>query len=251
MKNMHTHTTKNLAIIPARGGSKRLPGKNIKEVNGKPLICYTIEAAIKSGCFDTILFSSDSEEILSVANEYKKITIDLRPDSLAGDKVKVIDAVCEIADRDEFQGKFDTISLLLPTCPFRRRATDIQNGFELLDRDIDSVISATNFDFPIRMSFEIDRDTQELQYIFDPSPLVTGNTRSQDHTPTYRPNGAFYISWWTNSKEQELLPGKGQRISHAPGKFGGYRRLPGPPVCRTAPERKDSRTGFLDILFFT
>ncbi|MCK4827635.1 acylneuraminate cytidylyltransferase family protein, partial [bacterium] len=172
----------NLAIIPARGGSKRLPGKNIKEINGKPLICYTIEAAINSDCFDTLLFSSDSEEILSVARRYEQVTIDRRPASLAGDKVKVIDAVCEIIDREEMQNRFDTVSLLLPTCPFRR-ASDIRKGFDLLDQSVDSVISATSFEFPIRMSFELAENTQELRYLFDPSPLVTGNTRSQDHAP--------------------------------------------------------------------
>lgn len=191
---------KNLAIIPARGGSKRLPNKNIVKILNKPLVCYTIESAIASQCFDTIIFSSDSEKILSVARHYSELTVEKRDPLLAGDKVKVIDTVCEIVDRQQLQKKFDTISLLLPTCPFRR-ASDITNGISMMNQNLDAVVSATNFDFPIRLSFEVDDKSNELNYIFSPSPLVTGDTRSQDHKTAYRPNGAFYIAWWTSLKK--------------------------------------------------
>jgi len=114
--------------------------------------------------------------------------------------VKVIDTVCDIVDRQELQGKFESISLLLPTCPFRR-AADIQNGISMLDQSVDAVVSATNFDFPIRLSFEIDDQTKKINHIFSPSPLVTGDTRSQDHKAAYRPNGAFYMAWWESLKK--------------------------------------------------
>jgi CMP-N-acetylneuraminic acid synthetase len=191
---------RNLAVIPARGGSKRLPKKNMASLNGKPLICYTIEAAIKSRCFDEIMLSSDDETILAVADNYPVIHREKRPPGLSGDTVKVIDLICHIIDRPSMQGKFDTISLLLPTCPFRK-ASDIGNGFGLLTADLDSVISVTTFEFPIKLSMEIEDNTQLVNYLFNPSPLVTGDTRSQDHRPIYRPNGGFYIAWWHKLKK--------------------------------------------------
>lgn len=190
---------RHLAVIPARGGSKRLPKKNIAELYGKPLISYTIEAALGCGCFDKILFSSDDDKILTVAARYNGITIEKRPSALAGDKIKVIDLVREIVKRPDYQDRFDTLSLLLPTCPFRT-SRDIDAGFELLTESIDSVVSATNFEFPIQMSMKIDNETKKVDYLFNPSPLVIDDTRSQDHRPVYRPNGGFYISWWHRLK---------------------------------------------------
>ena len=87
---------RNLAIIPARGGSKRLPRKNLLPVGGKPLIDYTLNAVVDSQYFDTVLFSSDDDEMLDYASKYKQVTIEKRDSSLAGDKVKVIDLVKEI-----------------------------------------------------------------------------------------------------------------------------------------------------------
>jgi CMP-N-acetylneuraminic acid synthetase len=196
---MQPEKLRNLAIIPARGGSKRFPGKNIAKLKGKPLICYSIESAIRSKCFDRIIFSSDDDEILSVAKNYAEIFPEKRPARFAGDTVKVLELVCHMVERPDLQNQFDTISLLLPTCPFRK-ASDIRQGFALMDKNVDSVISLTAYEFPIKMSIEVNDQTGFLQYVFNPSPLVTGDTRSQDHKPIYRPNGAFYISWWEKFK---------------------------------------------------
>ena len=192
----------NLAVIPARGGSKRFPKKNIAKLNGKPLIFYTIESAIKSQCFDKIIFSSDDNNILNKAQNYSEIIVEKRAKNLSGDTVKVIELIREVLNRQDLKDKFDTITLLLPTCPFRR-ASDIKEGFKLLNTKIDSVVSGTEFEFPIKMSFELKNDSNILKYIFNPSPLVTGNTRSQDHKPIFRPNGAFYISWWEKLKKDK------------------------------------------------
>lgn len=192
---------KNLAIVPARAGSKRLPGKNIRQLAGKPLIHYTLEAASLSGCFDKILFSSDSEEYLEVASRVSGVVPDERPQTLAGDTVKVIDAVQEIAARDDVRNTFDTITLLLPTCPFRR-ASDIRRGFEMLDDSTDAVVSMTEFEFPITMSAQLASEQGHIDFVFNPSPLVTGNTRSQDHKSSYRPNGGFYIAWAKSLRAQ-------------------------------------------------
>jgi CMP-N-acetylneuraminic acid synthetase len=199
---MVANNLKSLAVIPARGGSKRFRKKNIAKLNGKPLICYTIESAIQSQCFDQIIFSSDDDEILNEAKNYSEITIEKRSEKLSGDKVKVIELIIQILGRQDLKDKFDTITLLLPTCPLRR-ASDIKQGFKLLNKKIDSVVSVTEFEFPIKMSLELKNNSNTLKYIFDPSPLVTGNTRSQDHKPIFRPNGAFYISWWNKLQKNE------------------------------------------------
>ena len=196
---MDINNLKNLAVIPARGGSKRFPRKNIASLNGKPLIAYTIESAIQSRCFRKIIFSSDDNEILNIARKYPQITAEKRPRGFAGDKVKVIELILNILNRTNLQSQFDTITLLLPTCPLRR-VSDIKKGFKLLNRKIDSVVSVTEFEFPIKMSIEFKNNSKLLKYIFNPSPLVTGNTRSQDHKPIFRPNGGFYISWWDKLK---------------------------------------------------
>ncbi|WP_330205269.1 acylneuraminate cytidylyltransferase family protein [Cyanobacterium sp. Dongsha4] len=185
---------KSLAIIPARGGSKRLPKKNIQLLNNKPLVSYTIEAAIKSNCFDEILLSSDDSEILALADDYNEISPHKRPERLSGDKIKVLELVCEIAENQEYQQKYDVIALLLPTAPFRQ-ARDIQAGFENLTSEIDSVVSITPYEFPPQLSVTLEEDNF-IKPVFEPCPLMTGNTRSQDQTPIYRPNGGFYISWW-------------------------------------------------------
>lgn len=186
---------KNLAIIPARGGSKRLPRKNILELNGKPIIHYTIEAVVNSEKFDEIIFSSDDEEINEVASQIKGITIEKRNPKLAEDKTKVIDLVKSISERNEVKNKFDTIGLFLPTCPFRS-FMDIQNGFELLTKDDFSVVSVTQMQDPVQLAMTIDKDNlANLDAIINPSPLVTGDTRSQDFQKIFRVNGGFYIAW--------------------------------------------------------
>lgn len=183
---------KALGVIPARGGSKRLPRKNLRQLGGKPLIAYTIEAALKSNCFEQLILSSDDEEILSVANDYTGIIPDRRSDHLAGDYVKVWDVVGEIVDRDTFQGQFDVIGLMLPTCPFKW-ASDIQAGFDRLVPDIDSVISLADYDFPTHFQVTFQEESDRLNMS---EHLRSGNTRSQDVQPTYHPNGAYYLSWW-------------------------------------------------------
>jgi len=186
----------NLAIIPARGGSKRLPGKNIFPLNGKPLICYTVEAAIKSGVYDTIIVSSDSQDILDKCANYEGVTCELRDPNLAKDTTKVIELMVEIAHRDGYSDKYKTISLLLPTCPFRS-GSDIKRGMDLLKDEDDSVVSISLMRDPVQLSMTYDDGSHVVNpdAVLSPSPLKTGNTRSQDFVSYYRANGGFYISW--------------------------------------------------------
>lgn len=182
-----------LLVIPARGGSKRLPRKNIMPLAGKPLIAHSIEAGLAANVFDRILVTSDDPEILAVADQYSDITIEQRDTSLASDQCKVIDVMLDICQRSEPYNDFNVISMFLPTAPFRRVEL-IKKGMKLLTPDVDSVISITPFEFPPSMAITIGPDA-EVNPAQQNSPLITGNTRSQDQTPAFRPNGSFFFSW--------------------------------------------------------
>jgi len=181
-----------LAVIPARGGSKRLPRKNAKLLGEKPLVAHAIESAIYSECFDKIILSSDDDEILQIGSGYPDVTPERRSDKMSGDHVKALDLILQIAERDSYDEKFDVIALLLPTCPFRQ-PSDVRDGLGLLTEDVDAVVSVVEFEFPHNLYINVDAESAMM----NPSEgLRTGNTRSQDHGPTYHPNGAFYMSWW-------------------------------------------------------
>ncbi len=186
---------KRLAIIPARGGSKRLPGKNLLEVGGKPLIQHTIEAVINSKSFSKVLFSSDSDEMLQFASKFKEVSAEKREEVLAGDEVKVIDLVKTLADMDCYDD-FDQIGLFLPTCPFRNQ-DHINHGLKLLDKDHYSVVSICEMSDPLQLSVTMDAETNVIDPcgVLDPSPLVSGQTRSQEFKKYFRVNGGFYIAW--------------------------------------------------------
>lgn len=191
---------KKLCIIPARGGSKRLPRKNIKLLNGKPLIGYTIEAALESNLFDKIIFSSDEDEIIKIVRDsynHTNLAIDKRPTNLASDTSKVIDTVMHYY-REGFttlqeEHKYDQVWLTLPTCPLRT-SIDIHNANDLLTEKVNSVISITDVEFPPTLS--LDKKSNHFIHSWHESkPWENGNSRSQDHPIKYRPNGAVYGIW--------------------------------------------------------
>lgn len=186
---------KNLAIVPARGGSKRLPRKNILPLNGKPLIHYTLEAVVNSGCFDTVILSSDDDEILELGQQVEGVTPEKRDTSFAGDKVKVIDLIKSIASRPGYTDEYQTIGLFLPTCPFRT-ARHVKEGFALLQPEDFSVVSCSEMQDPVQLTCSLSEEKiMNPEAIMQPSPLVTGQTRSQDFDKIYRVNGGFYIAW--------------------------------------------------------
>ena len=194
---------KRLAIIPARGGSKRLPNKNKLLLGGIPLIVHTINAVASSGCFEKIIFSSDDDQLLQFASKNKEISLERREASLATDTVKVIDLVKQIAGRKVYDD-YDQVGLFLPTCPFRN-ATHIKEGVELLDREDFSVVSICEMNDPLQLSLTINSETKVInpESVLSPSPLVTGKTRSQDFSKFYRVNGGFYISWLKKFRKKE------------------------------------------------
>ena len=183
-----------LLVIPARGGSKRLPRKNVMDLGGKPLIAHTIEAAITAQCFSKVVVSTDDQEIAGVASSYPEVLVDNRDPGLASDEIKVVDVLLELCSRQDVQSHYEVIGMMLPTAPFRRKR-DIQNGMNLLTNKTDAVVTFAPYEFPPQMAVAFEGHETTMQPIFDPSPLITGNTRSQDQTKAYRPNGSFYLSW--------------------------------------------------------
>ena len=178
---------KNLALIPARGGSKRLPGKNIRVLGGRPLVSHTIEAAINCKCFDKIVLSTDSKEIVEVGTRYNEVVIDRRPQELATDSATVCEVALELLERYEKANKgYGLITILLPTCPFRN-LSDIVKGFDCLSSDVDSVISVSQYDFPPQKGLILDSN-ELLHPVWPNSPLFRGKTRSQDQFPVYHEN---------------------------------------------------------------
>lgn len=193
---------KNLVIIPARGGSKRLPGKNTKKIGGKTLVQRTIEAARDSKCFTEMMLTTDSDEIIQQCQMYSGLQVHSRSEVLAGDKATVLQVVLDIMDSLEKTNKlFDTITVLLPTVPFRK-SEHIIEGFSKLDDKSDGVLSVKEYDFSWHLSMGFDEDEFISPYL-ENSPLTTGKTRTQDQQKLYHPNGIFYIFKWDALKENK------------------------------------------------
>jgi N-acylneuraminate cytidylyltransferase/CMP-N,N'-diacetyllegionaminic acid synthase len=178
-----------IAIVPARGGSKGLPGKNIKDMLGKPLIAYTIEAALNSKHISEVIVSTDDIEIYRIALSYGAKDTFLRPSELATDTSLAIENYVYTLDRlkREFDYDVGDFIVLQPTSPLRT-AEDIDAAIELFkSKKADSVISYCEELHPITWHKYIQEDGS-LKNIFPESI----NNR-QDHRPSYYPNGAIYV----------------------------------------------------------
>lgn len=176
----------NLAIITARGGSKRIPKKNIKEFCGKPIIAYSIEAALKSGVFDEVMVSTDSEEIKAVAEKYGAKVPFMRSDATSNDFATTADVLEEVLKQYQSQGRyFDSFACIYPTAPFVT-SVRLAEAVQLLD-DADAVISVVRFSFPPQRAFVVREGNVAFQY-----PEFE-RTRSQDLEPIYHDCGQFYM----------------------------------------------------------
>jgi CMP-N,N'-diacetyllegionaminic acid synthase len=174
-----------LAIVPARGGSKRLPRKNVLDLAGKSLVAWSIEAGLKSKFIDNIVVTSDDNEILSVANDFG-VEVIKRPAILASDTATIFDAVKHTIDN---MSKYDYIVLLQPTSPLRDEK-DIDEALELLiKKDADAVVSVCEMDHSPLWSNTLPEDKSMTNFLKD----EVLNKRSQDLDTYYRLNGAIYI----------------------------------------------------------
>lgn len=178
-----------IAVIPARGGSKRIPKKNIKRLAGRPLIAWTIEAAKKSKYIDRVIISTDDEEITKVSKKWGAEVIN-RPKDLATDTAKTMDAIFHLLDilkKEKYQPGI--IVLLQPTSPLRT-FQDIDSAIELfLNKKCGSVISVFEAEFNFWWAFGIKSDY--LKPFFGWEKFFS---RSQDLPKLYMPNGAIYIA---------------------------------------------------------
>ena len=183
-----------IAYIPARGGSKGVPRKNIREVFGKPLIAYSIEAARASGLFEMIFVSTDSREIADIAVAYGAEVPFLRYPEVAQDTTKTIDTMISDVARLEALGRiFDVIVLLQPTSPLRR-AEDIAGAvplFESRGLDCGGVVSVSAVEEHPLLMRTLNSDGTLKSLLGLPSTV-----RRQDMPAVYRVNGAIYVNAW-------------------------------------------------------
>lgn len=181
----------NIAIIPARGGSKRIPKKNIKNFFGKPLIAYSIETAKDSRLFSDIIVSTDSEEIAKVAKRYGAKVPFLRPAELSDDFTATSAVIKHALEFIEKNGKeYDFACTIYATAPFLKPDI-LKKSFEKLkNSDAKNCFSATSFAYPFWRSFGIDE--QGRCKMFFPEHF---NSRSQDLEEAYHDAGQFY---WDN-----------------------------------------------------
>ena len=178
----------NLAIIPARGGSKRIPRKNIKDFCGKPIIAYSIETAIKSGLFDKVIVSTDDEEIAEVARNYGAETPFMRPEELADDYTGTTAVAKHAIEWYLEQGiEFENICLIYATAPFLCQK-NLQLGLNsLLNESRDFCFSAAQYNFPVQRSLVITSAGNV-------TPLIESaiEHRSQDLELVIHDAGQFY-----------------------------------------------------------
>lgn len=183
-----------LAIIPARGGSKGIPRKNIKSLAGKPMIAWSIEAGKKSKYIDRIIVSTEDEEIRDISLDYGADVPFLRPKELAQDNTSsvdtIVDAIMKLKDIDKLE--YDFILLLQPTSPLRNE-NQIDESIELLINNLDkfnALISVTELEHPVFWNRTVDDSGRLKSFMeYDKSK----NYRRQDFMKTYRLNGAIYL----------------------------------------------------------
>ena len=188
-----------IAVIPARGGSKRIPRKNVKEFCGKPMIAYSIEAALKSSVFDRVVVSSDDAEIMEVARSYGAETPFVRPAELSDDFVATTPIIAHAIEELSKEGPVGSVCCIYATAPFVQ-AEAIRRGYELLaEHKAQYAFSITTFPFPIFRAIHLtDEGGVEM---FWPEHLLT---RSQDLPEAYHDAGQFY--WGTPEAWLENKP---------------------------------------------
>jgi len=189
-----------IAIIPARGGSKRIPHKNIKLFQGKPLIAYSIEVALNSQLFSKVVVSTDDEEIAAIAREYGAEVPFIRSHKLADDYTSSGDVVNDAIKKLQCMGEeFEYICTIYATAPLLEEQY-LKEGFEKLKKsNARMAFSVTSMPFPIQRTFKITKD--ERCKMFTPEHFLT---RSQDLEEAYQDAGQFY--WETLDKKLRDIP---------------------------------------------
>ena len=177
----------NIAIIPARGGSKRIPRKNIRPFLGKPIIAYAIEAARQSGLFQEVMVSTDDAEIADIARQYGASVPFMRSQQNADDHASTVDVLLEVLDAFTAQGQqFEHVCCLYPTAPFITSQLLQETHQALIDKRVAIIYPLQRFHFPIQRAFFL---TEGIIRWADPASFLK---RSQDLEPAYHDAGQFY-----------------------------------------------------------
>jgi len=177
-----------LAIITARGGSKRIPRKNIKEFCGKPIMAYSIESALGSGAFDEVMVSTEDKEIAEISKHYGAKVPFFRSEKTASDFATTTDVLLEVIEEYEKRGeRFDIACCIYPTAPFITAERLKQSVEELKKSDADTLIPVVRFSYPPQRALVIEDGHLVFKY---PENLIT---RSQDLEKQYHDAGQFYV----------------------------------------------------------
>ena len=192
-----------IAIIPARGGSKRIPRKNVKEFCGKPILAYSIEAALNSKLFDEVMVSTDDNEIAKIANRYGASVPFLRSAETANDFAILKDVLNEVlANYNKLEKSFDEVCCILPTAPLVETA-DLIKSHEILEKEkCVSVIPVVKYSFTIFRSLKIENGRLVMNW---PENFPK---RSQDLPDAYHDAGLFY--WYSKKYFEEKIAGFGE-----------------------------------------
>jgi pseudaminic acid cytidylyltransferase len=183
----------NIAIIPARGGSKRIPRKNIKNFLGKPIIAYSIIAAIESKLFDEVMVSTDDIDIANIAKFYGATVPFFRSEENSNDFTTTSNVLIEvIKEYEKLDLKFENICCIYATAPFTTKKS-LYEGYQLLLKEADTVLPILKFDYPIWRSFNLNENSY-LNYNWEKYI----NTRSQDLPSTFHDAGQWY---WTKTEK--------------------------------------------------
>ena len=180
---------KRVAIITARGGSKRIPRKNIKDFLGKPILAYSIEAAIKSNLFDEVMVSTDDNEIAEIAKTYEAVVPFIRSAENSDDYSGTFEVIKEVIESYEKENiYFDEACCIYPTAPFVTAQKLIEAHNILSKKNIDSVFPVIRYGYPIQRALVVDENKRikmrEPKYLF---------SRSQDLEPVFHDAGQFYF----------------------------------------------------------
>jgi pseudaminic acid cytidylyltransferase len=183
------------AIITARGGSKRVPKKNIRDFCGKPIIAYSIEAAIESDLFDEVMVSTDSDEIVKIAEKYGAVVPFMRSEKTSNDYADTTDVLHEVIEKYRERGViFEEFCCIYPTAPFVT-SEKLRESYKLLqEKDVYNVIPMVPFSYPPQKGMIADGIFVKAAY---PDLILI---RSQDLPPIYHDCGQFY---WIKTKEYE------------------------------------------------
>lgn len=177
-----------IAIITARGGSKRIPRKNIKEFCGKPILAYSIEAAKDSGLFDRVMVSTEDEEIAEMAGRYGAEVPFFRSESTSGDFATTNDVLLEVLAEYEKRGeRFELACCIYPTAPFVTAGKLKYAVGKLLASDADTLIPVVQFSYPPQRAMIV----REGRLVFEYPQYL--DSRSQDLEPHYHDAGQFYV----------------------------------------------------------